>query len=342
MITIIEVLSTLVMLLLGVYASVSDIREGIIKNRILIAAASYAVVADIVYYGFWARNLAALFFINIAVVTVIALTLFFSHSWAGGDCKLLCVFCLLYPASKYLTYNSQSVTLFFSVVATFMIGYIYLIADYIWAAIHKRIHFSMAYVKKSLLTFVHSYVQTLIYLTAVHMIYGITLARIFELSTIGWVAIDLCIAWLIGSVKLLHNRYLCGIVLVLDVALSVYLRRMPLGTNIFQYLFVLGVVLLRIILSEQNYQTIPTEQVCRGMILSTATSVQFMASRVKGLPAISTEDLRSRLTEEEAESIKRWEHSATGRPQITIVRKIPFAIFISLGFLIYYIVWRVV
>jgi preflagellin peptidase FlaK len=327
------------MLLLGVYASVSDIRKGIIKNRILIVAASYAVVADIVYYGFWARNLAAQFFINIAVVIVIALTLFFSHSWAGGDCKLLCVFCLLYPASKYLTYNGQSVTLFFSVAATFMIGYIYLIADYIWAAIHKRIHFSMAYVKKSLLTFGNSYVQTLIYLTAVHMLYGITLTRIFD---IGWVAIDLCIAWLIGSVKLLHNRCLCGIVFALDIILSVYLRRIPLGTNIFQYLFVWGVVLLRIILSEQNYQTIPTEKVCRGMILSTATSVQFMASRVKGLPTISTEDLRSRLTKEEVESIKRWEHSATGRPQITIVRKIPFAIFISLGFLIYYIVWRVV
>ena len=329
------------MLLLGVYASVSDIREGIIKNRILVVAASYAVIADIVYYGFWARDLVAPFFINAAVVVVIALTLFFSHSWAGGDCKLLCVFCLLYPASKYLTYNSRSVTLFLSVVAAFLIGYIYLIVDYIWAAIHKRIHFSMTHVKRSLLSFIHSYVQVLIYLTAVHMIYGITIASVFELSAISWIAIDFCIAWLIGSIKILHNRYLCGIVLIFDIALSVYLRRIPLGTNVFQYLFLFGVVLLQIILSVQNYQTIPTEQVCRGMILSTATSIQFAASRVKGLPALSTEDLRSRLTEEEAESIKRWEHSAMGQPQITIVRKVPFAIFISLGFLIYYIVWRV-
>jgi preflagellin peptidase FlaK len=339
---IIENISTLAMLLLGIYASVSDIRKGIIKNKVLIIAASYAALADIVYYGFLRRDLAALFLINIAIVIVIALILFFSHSWAGGDCKLVCVFCLLYPASKFLTYNNQAVTLIFSVVAAFVICYIYLVVDYIRAALHKCIHFSVEYVKNSMLTFAKSYMQTLIYLTSVHMIYIIALAKITELSTVGWITIDFCVAWLVSSVKLLHNKYLCGIMFAVDVVLSVYLHMIPLSTNILRYLFVWGVVLMRIILSEHNYQTISTEQVCRGMILSTPTSMQFMPSRVKGLPGISTEDLRSRLTEEEADSIKRWEHSATGRPQIIIVRKIPFAIFISLGFLIYYIVWRVV
>ena len=51
-----------------------------------------------------------------------------------------------------------------------------------------------------------------------------------------------------------------------------------------------------------------------------------------------TEDLRSRITSEEAESIHRWEKSAGGKPYVVIVRKIPFAIFIGIGTLAFLII----
>ena len=61
-----------------------------------------------------------------------------------------------------------------------------------------------------------------------------------------------------------------------------------------------------------------------------------MPSNIKGLPKEkNTEDIRSRITEEEAESIKRWEFSKYGQSEIVIVRKIPFAIFISIGSIVY-------
>ena len=43
------------------------------------------------------------------------------------------------------------------------------------------------------------------------------------------------------------------------------------------------------------------------------------------------------ITEEQAESIRRWETSKYGQKEITIVRKIPFAIFISFGTIVYVI-----
>ena len=43
----------------------------------------------------------------------------------------------------------------------------------------------------------------------------------------------------------------------------------------------------------------------------------------------------SYITEEEAESIRRWETSRYGQPEIVIVRKIPFAVFISIGAVLY-------
>ena len=339
---ILEGLSLLVLICLGVYASVSDIRNGIIKNRVLAAGALYAVFADGFYYGLWGRELAVIFFVNLAVISALALVLFFTRSWAGGDCKLLFVFALLYPAGKYFTYNGQTVTLVFAVFAAFLIGYIYLIADYIFAAVHKRTHLSGDYIKMMLLSFIKAYIQVLIYLTLVHLLYMVLFASRFEVNAMLWAAADFCMAWFISSSRQLRRRTACYTALAVDIVLSMYLHIVPIGTDMKRYLFLFAVILLKIILSEQTYQTIPTGQIRSGMILSTAASMQFLSSRVKGLPQISTEDLRCRLTEEEAESIRRWEHSAAGKPQITIVRKIPFAIFISLGFLAYFMLWMVI
>ena len=63
-------------------------------------------------------------------------------------------------------------------------------------------------------------------------------------------------------------------------------------------------------------------------------------SITKGLPQISTEDLKSRLTSEEIESINIWA-KATHTEKLTIIKKIPFAIFISIGFISYFIIWSV-
>lgn len=58
-------------------------------------------------------------------------------------------------------------------------------------------------------------------------------------------------------------------------------------------------------------------------------------SQVRGLPRITTEDLDARLSKNEAESVKRWEFSKYGQPTITIVRKVPFAVFILIGTLFF-------
>ena len=71
------------------------------------------------------------------------------------------------------------------------------------------------------------------------------------------------------------------------------------------------------------------------MILSQVSSLLMQNSRIEGLPPVSDESLDSRLTTEEAESIVRWSKTKNGLKQITIVRKIPFAVFITSGALAY-------
>ena len=232
-------------------------------------------------------------------------------------------------------------TLIFAAGAAFLLGYLYLVGLYLRALLKRQVRVSPTEFKKSLSTFLVSYLRTLIYLTAIHLLYSLIGAKLPPLGTLTWFAIDFGIAWSLSAIRVLQKPVICLWVLGMDVALSVLLRTFPLGTSVLPYLFVLAVVLVKLLLTGQNYQTIPTAQVQKGMILSTATTVLFLQSRVKGLPKVSTEDLRSRLTQQEAESVRRWEHSATGKPQVMIVRKIPFAIFIFLGFVSYFVIWSV-
>ena len=100
-------------------------------------------------------------------------------------------------------------------------------------------------------------------------------------------------------------------------------------------MLILAVMYLRMIAEQYNYQTVNVSDVAPGMIPSAEMVIGFQKSRVKGLPACITEDLRARLSPEEVDAIRRWEHSKFGSSQIVIVRKVPFAIFIYLGFLLF-------
>ena len=89
------------------------------------------------------------------------------------------------------------------------------------------------------------------------------------------------------------------------------------------------------------YERVRIDQLKKGMILTIYSSMLMQSSITRGLPGVSTEDLRSRLTETEVASIKIWA-KATHTEELTVVKKIPFAIFISFGYLCYLIIWRLV
>ena len=97
------------------------------------------------------------------------------------------------------------------------------------------------------------------------------------------------------------------------------------------YALLAVILFLRMISDRYSYQMIPTSEVREGMVLSQKSILLLSASRIKGLPFYTTEDMRSRISEAEAESLHRWESSKYGQSEIEIVRKLPFAIFISIG-----------
>ena len=87
-----------------------------------------------------------------------------------------------------------------------------------------------------------------------------------------------------------------------------------------------------------NYKEINVSELRPGMILSAQTVIGFAPSKVKGLPDTTFEDMRSRLTKDEVDSINRWKDSKYGSEKIVIVKKLPFAVFIFIGMIAYFII----
>ena len=72
----------LLMFCLGVIAAVSDIRTGIISNKIIAWFALCGVVTDTIYYGMLAPDTIEIFFLNVASTTVISFCLYYTHAIA--------------------------------------------------------------------------------------------------------------------------------------------------------------------------------------------------------------------------------------------------------------------
>lgn len=317
----------------------SDVREGIIYNRILVVFTVAAVLIDSIYYAFFARDLLLDFLPNFVIISMVSLYLFYSHSFAGGDCKMIIVLALLYPARCYFVYGSSIVTLVFAIAFAIFAGYIYLLVSSIKAIATKKVKITVEYVKKFLCNFFKSYISAMIYIVLLNCV--LMLCGRFGFFINVWVTRCICIlvAWCVGRYPIFKKLFLLVPTLITVVVISVTTQIVPFSLNPENYVLVLVLLLCQMTIRTTIYETVHVNQLQKGMILTTLSSVLMQTSITKGLPGISTEDLKSRLTIEEIESIKIWA-KATHTEELTVVKKIPFAIFVSIGFLIYFVLWR--
>ena len=156
-----------------------------------------------------------------------------------------------------------------------------------------------------------------------------------------WIIRIFCISvsWLVGKYKMMQKLYLVILIFVVDFVVGYYCKIMPMF-KLENYILVIFIMLCQLIIKANLYEEINISELRKGMILSMTTSIAMQNSRVRGLPQVSMEDLRSRITEDEVNSIKRWAKSRNVN-SLTIVKKMPFAIFIFIGFVSYYIIWSV-
>ncbi len=334
----IEIIYGIIFISLLIKTSISDIKEGMIYNKDIMFFLILTVTVDVLYYAMYDRKMIIWFLGNFAIVALISLVLFFSNSFAGGACKLLILLGGLYPARFYLMYNGNYLTLYLAVGIAVLLGYGYLVIDSVYKLIIGDNKISGKYVANYIISFFKSFTVSSIYIYVFSIIMYL-LPNYF--SFIGqWTMRGICIliSYIVNRRKLFRKWHLLSIVFFVDVIASVILKVSFLSLNWENYIIVLVLLLCQMISKNGSYEKVEISKLKKGMILSSYSSILMQNSRVRGLPQISTEDLKSRLTDDEIESIKRWAKSRKIE-YASIVKKIPFAIFLELGFVGYFIIW---
>lgn len=336
---ILEIMMLIGVTALGIYASVSDCIIGKIKNKIVLVFLIYAVLLDAIYYGFFVRDIFCDFAINNAIVWCVVLALFFSDTWAGGDCKMCIAVAFLYPARYYCVLNSQNTTLFMIVVFAFIIGYFYLVIDAVFCLLSRKITITKKYMANSLIRFFTSYLTALIHITGVSLLLQALLPEGYAPNPALLFFAYVCIAWLVSAKEIFRNKFILGGVLIIDISLCLAFRTIPIATDYRLYLIMAALLLLQIIIRLRNYRAVLASDIQPGMILSTASSMMLIQAKVNCISEVSNENLGNRLTPEQAETIRKW--GTRYNLSLSIVRKIPFAGFIFLGTIIYFVIWSV-
>ena len=234
------------------------------------------------------------------------------------------------PARLYFSGVNVAATVLI-LICIFSLASLYYIGESVVIGLKERNLFSFRRMKLDGLRMAVQYVKCTCIVSVANFLFSLVFGDFYSANTELFMIINMLLVFAVCNVRWLDRWYVLLFLGAATVAIVIFQER-RLGTvNWLIYLLVLVVVVLRVIAEKYNYKTIPTAEVKPGMVLSYGTVVLFLPSRIMGLPTSTTEDIRSRISPEEAASIQRWETSKYGQPQITIVRKIPFAIFISLG-----------
>jgi preflagellin peptidase FlaK len=334
-----EIIMCIVLLALSVLTVKSDIAEGMIYNKDMIVFVIIGIILNFVYYSCFVNDLFFEYILNLGIVILVSIFLFCTHSFAGGDCKLAIVYALIYPARFYVIYRNSNLTLIFAIGIAIIYGYVYLLISSLWSLIIKKNRLTAQYVKNYVMGFVKSFVMATIYISVVTLC--VTFGVMEGISINIWITRAACmiIAWLVGRCGILRKWYTIGVAVVIDVVLSFALQMIPFSVNPENYILVIILLLCQMMIKTNLYEEVKLTELQGGMILSAFSSIMMQGSMVKGLPSVSSEDLRDRLSQEQVDSIRRWGEERNIET-VSVVKKIPFAVFISLGYISYLILWR--
>lgn len=328
-----EALLLAVLGMLCIHATITDLKSSIIPNRLLLVGACLSLVGNGLYYGLFARAYLLPFLVNLAAMSCLSVLFYAMHIWAAGDSKLLMVVVSLIPARLYAA--GMAVATVAILIATFSLAFLYYVAESVVLGIRERKLFPGQKRKLDVPALLVQYGKCTCVVTIAGWVFSRLLGDFYAANAPLFMLANMLLVMAVCNLKILDKWYVLVALLAAAVAIFVAQHRSLGAVNLLIYPVVLVVLLLRLLAEKDNYKVIPTSQVKAGMVLSQATVLLFLPSRIKGLPTATTEDIRSRLTPEEAESVARWEHSRYGQPQITIVRKIPFAVFIALGSVVF-------
>lgn len=333
------VLLTLLLVVL-IYSGYTDCTNSQISNRMVLLAGSIAFAIDVLYYAIFAGEYLKLFAINLVMIAVVGFVFYAYHLWAAGDCKLILVVGLCIPGRFYSFWDIGTAPAFVIFILVFSLAFLYVIMESFVIGLKNKDLFNLSFRNIDYISVLLSYFSMVSVIMLINWGIWKLFAKALDDNLIFSMAVSFLVVLTLSQIRNhLGKRELLYIALagwsMIGVLVLVGQYTVNLTTDYKSWLIVFILMFLRMVAEKYNYQTIPTQSLKCGQILSAGTVLSFMPSRVQGLPTGTTEDLRSRLTQDEVDSVKRWEASKYGKPFIVIVRKIPFAVFIGIGTIVF-------
>ena len=330
-------LCTLLFIFVGI-CIITDCRHSIVPNGIVACACLSFLILDIICYLFFAKQFFIVFLINLALIATVSFFLYAYHIWAAGDCKLMLACAFGIPGRLYTVWPIGKASSFIIFINIFSVAFLYLIFESAALRVKNR-QYRIEFHSINLIRLLVSYFSTVFALLCINGLLSIVFQEINQDQILS-VAINFVVVLTLIHIRdkmsttqlvcLLIGTTITYIILSLVGIISV---SFSISTKSFVLVFIL--MFLRIFAEEYNYRTIPAESLEAGQILSVATVLLFSNSRIAGLPKDTTEDLRSRLSQEEVDGVKKWAKSKNGTPYVIIVRKIPFVVFMGIGLFLF-------
>lgn len=325
-----EILDIILMVAFGGYCGWTDLKTGIVHNRAVLAG----LLLGLIPHGMnvLLRGLPSYptWLVCMLIADLVAIGMYMGEIWAAGDAKLFILLYYLFPPRLIEDAN----------YAFSIIPFIYIfVPALIWLMVDSTIHLIKREPRKVTKTtakvFATRYITILIETTAFLSLMLVIFPQIVSSQPILPMVLVIAYSIICTRVRIMKTKFiLAGHLLVLLVLWILHLWEpaFPSWENI---LLLLLIILIQRYCGLYDYTRVPTSNVKEGMILSAENVIGFKKSRVHGLPQDFSEQLSSRITCEEAVAVKRWEKSVNGEPFIWVVRKVPFALMISLGFVLW-------
>lgn len=330
----------IIAVILGVVSTITDFKNKKIYNKNII----YALMASLfIYIVLWKQitvQYITNYCINIIISVIISFSFYYFKIWSAGDAKLFLAIIIIIP---YNIYNVEKTNLFpalYLLIIIFSIGFFYVVLEtlVLWVKDKKRIQIFKLKIKNIKQIIINYFMGYFVIL----FINNITLKFVpdFRINNGGLMLIcNMLILFFLYRIIKRKRKTLIIMSLFLIANLTYYfifgLRIYSI--NLKMFVFVLSIMLFRSFAEKYNYEEIRIENLKPRMILSFESVLKFYSSRVKGLPHSTDETTDSRLTTNEVNSIKRWSKTKKGQDTIVIVRHMPFAPFILIGEIMFFI-----
>ena len=316
------------LVVLGVICAITDIRKGIIPNRFLFIGFCCGIPLHIILLFLGATPYYTTWLINMVLADIFAFVLYMNKLWAAGDAKLFMIIYFLLPPPLL---DAGSLTYC-------VVPYIFIfIPALFWVLMDSVIKLIRGEPRKSkpvqLKNVVSNIVRVMIETTGVFCLVSFFADRFIADNELFFSLLLMIYAYFCSSNFYMKKWYIV-LLHIPPIVIACILGRWVLSFPRWQNYILMAVILgMQQFVSMYNYQQITPNEVKKGMIPSAENILLFNKSRIQSLPTDASEELTAKITEEEAEAIHRWGKSANGLPHIWIVRKIPFAIMITFGFI---------